>query len=402
MSAVIPNLFKGVAVVIDNGIGNEDAIDQILENIAKSGGHTIQLRNIPDEKFDLEHFSNVAFFVMDWNLYSDDDGNPWPAGVTMPSAVKTDMVTRNIEFLKRLSKNRHAPVFIFTNENPEEVQEEIAKNQELARSEDESHILVKSKADVRDRVYEVLESWASETPSVLTLKTWERNFVKAANDLFIDLHNKTPFWPVIFWQTFDADSVPPAAEIIRLLNRLVESRMNIPALDLKPFEESLKEKQRANHEAYKESVYKVLEGERFLRDDKLDPSIFAPGDLFLLNQDGVESYYMNLRPECDCIRGDDNHELYLLKVREDNARIDPVYGTVTGEKDNEAIVFAMMDGKTFSIKFKDTKAKKLKTLRGHRVGRLLPPFITRVQQRYSNYLQRPGLPRTPVSLCENL
>lgn len=31
----------------------------------------------------------------------------------------------------------------------------------------------------------------------------------------------------------------------------------------------------------------------------------------------------------------------------------------------------------------------------NRVGRLLPPFVTRVQQRYASYLQRPGMPRIP-------
>jgi len=31
----------------------------------------------------------------------------------------------------------------------------------------------------------------------------------------------------------------------------------------------------------------------------------------------------------------------------------------------------------------------------HRIGRLLPPYLTRLQQRYSAYLQRPGLSRIP-------
>lgn len=401
MTIVGPNLFKGVAVVIDNGIDEEESITQILDNIAKSGGHTIKLKEIPGGSFDLEHFSNAAFFVMDWNLLNGDDGKPLPREVTVPQALKKEMVARNIEFLKRLSKSRHAPVFIFTNEDTGEVEELLAAHEDLSRGAEESHILVKSKSDVLDKVYEVLEEWGNARPSVVTLKTWEKTLNKAANELFVDLHNKTPFWPVVFWQTFDADGVPQSSEMMRLLNRLVESRLGTPDLDLSSFGPALKQKQDADEAQYLKSVHMVLEGERFLRDARLEKGAYAPGDLFLLpNEKGPPSYYMNIRPECDCIRGGDDHELYLLKVREVDPVINEEFGAITDELHNEAIVFAMLDGKTFSIKFKDIKVKKLKALRDYRVGRLLAPFVTRVQQRYSTYLQRPGLPRVPPSLIK--
>ena len=34
-------------------------------------------------------------------------------------------------------------------------------------------------------------------------------------------------------------------------------------------------------------------------------------------------------------------------------------------------------------------------IKDNRIGRLLPPYITRVQQKYAHYLQRQGLPRIP-------
>lgn len=47
------------------------------------------------------------------------------------------------------------------------------------------------------------------------------------------------------------------------------------------------------------------------------------------------------------------------------------------------------------FKFRKLYTKKWQELKGIRVGRLLPPLLTRLQQRYSAYLQRPGLSRLP-------
>lgn len=404
MTAIVPHLFKGIAVVIDNGIGKEPAIDQILASIKAGGGHAIGLTERPATDYDLEHFSRVSFFIMDWNLANDDAG-PLEAGVRLPGGLHEVMVADNIAFLKRLSKNRHAPVFIFTNEEPADVEQELSTDVELHKSVQESHILVRRKVDVTDKLYEVLEEWARNTPSVLTLKTWEKNYLRAANDLFIDLQNRTPYWPVLLWQTFGEDGVPPNVEMNRLLNRLVESRSELLDLDLEPFVAAVEEQRKHNEDSYRASMHKVLEGERFLRDERLEDGLYAPGDVFAFPvQDGRKSFYVNVRAECDCLRGSDDLQLYLLQVKRVDdvaSKIDHEFGTFTSEKDGEAIIFAMMDGETYSIKFKDMKIKTLKLMKKEeavRVGRLLPPFITRVQQRYAAYVQRPGMPRIPSAL----
>lgn len=408
MSKVLPNLFKGIAVVIDNGIGKGDTIDQILENIRAGGGHAVELLSLPSEDYDLEHFAKASFFIMDWNLGNSEQGEPLPAGVRLTGMLDAEMIANNIAFLKRLSNNRHAPVFIFTNEAPEVVIDELKTDADLHRSVEESHILVQRKADVIDKVYEVLETWAEKTPSVLTLKTWERAYMRAANELFVDLYNKTPYWPVLLWQTFGADGVPPEVEMGRLLNRLAESRMGPLDLDLAAFTEKVDERRKKSDDSYRQSMYRVLEGERFLREVRLKADLFAPGDVFGFPlEDGRTSFYMNVRPECDCLRGNEDMQLYLLQakvVADAETKIDKVRGNFV-EKDSEAIVYAMVDGVTYSVQFKDLKIKSLKQIKkdkAARVGRLLPPFLTRIQQRYANYVQRPGMPRIPPALYESL
>jgi hypothetical protein len=398
MTAALPNLFKGIALVIDNGIGNEAQIDRILENINEGGGHYITLAGVPDDTCDLEHFAKVAFFIMDWNLIGE-------TGVALPEGLEREMVARNIAFLRRLGKSRHAPVFIFTNNAPADVIAELKDDPELCQSVEDNHILVRSKAEVVDRLYEVLEGeYVAELPSVLTLKMWERAYHKAANQLFIDLHNRTPYWPVIMWETFSSDDVPADFEMARLINRLVEARMEPLGLDLQPFVEKVEQMADGNRAKYLKTMYSVLEGERFLRGDRLTDGIYAPGDVFCFTVNGDQKVYkMNIRAECDCLHGNDT-ELYLLKMQEKKdaeSQIDRHNGKFMAEKDNEAVVHAMFAGTTYAVQFRDLKIKKVTAIQaenGVRVGRLLPPFLTRVQQRYAGYFQRPGLPKVPATM----
>ena len=103
MSQFLPKLFKGIAVVIDNEIGKGDRIDQIISSIREGGGHAIELLALPKSDYDLEHFSRVSFFILDWNLKSVS-GDPGALGeVRMPDTLARSMIHENIDFLKRLS-----------------------------------------------------------------------------------------------------------------------------------------------------------------------------------------------------------------------------------------------------------------------------------------------------------
>ena len=89
--------------------------------------------------------------------------------------------------------------------------------------------------------------------------------------------------------------------------------------------------------------------------------------------------------------------LYLLKGTERSfadLKYDDEYGFIP-EQDNEAIIFPVHQGKALCFKFRRLYVVKGKEVRGKRIGRLLPPYLTRVQERYSAYLQRPGLSRLP-------
>ena len=65
------------------------------------------------------------------------------------------------------------------------------------------------------------------------------------------------------------------------------------------------------------------------------------------------------------------------------------------ERIAECIIFAVCEGRSVRFDFKKLRVEKFKELKQHRVGRVLHPYLTRLQQRYALFLQRQGLPRIP-------
>jgi hypothetical protein len=258
---------------------------------------------------------------------------------------------------------------------------------------------VKSKADVKEAgIFEVLSKWMKDAPSVYVLKKWERAYASAKNELFRDFYAKSVRWPLVLWNTYKEDNVPPSAELGNLIGRNLLSRMTPFDFDLGPFDEAFKALA-ADESNSRDAVIKVLEGERFLPKNRIHGDTLAPGDVFKRGGD----FYVNIRPDCDCIARDGmiqaDVKAYLLKGSKiTNAkvheRLSPKYGTIS-ESDTESVVFGLTGGATVSFQFGTLLVEESGGWMTNRIGRLLPPYLTRLQQRYSAYLQRPGLSRIP-------
>ena len=61
----------------------------------------------------------------------------------------------------------------------------------------------------------------------------------------------------------------------------------------------------------------------------------------------------------------------------------------------ESVAFSVYDRKSLRFDFRRFRVEKFSELRDQRIGRLLHPYLTRIQQRFALYLQRQGLPRIP-------
>jgi hypothetical protein len=401
-------LFHGIAVVIDDEINEPTSeIAAIRAHIEKGGCPVVASETIPD-RAGLEGYRGASFFVVDWNMYGAALAGPSGFPEATPTAeLRKKNAADVIGFLQELKKVRFAPVFLFTQQSIiDDVKHELRKNPDLYDSEGRSHIFVRSKAEVLEKgVFVVLSEYLSQTPSAYVLKCWEREYERAKGELFLDFYGKSVFWPVFLWNTFEEDGLNPSVELGELIGRNLLSRMTPFDFDLRSLSQALKALV-GNEENYRQMLLQVLEGERFVSRDQLHPGSISAGDIFKFHGD----YFINIRPDCDCVARDgtqqDSVDLYLLegsKLTPGQIKYDERHGLIQ-EKDTECIIFPMYGGVCVSFQFKNLHLKPWGEWKQRRIGRLLPPFLTRLQQRYSAYLQRPGLTRVPkqaVRLAEN-
>ncbi len=391
------SLLSGIAVVIDDEIGKQGAkINDLIKQIHDRGMPYLTYTEIPTLDV-LEHFDRISFLLLDWRFESKELAALKAAGGKVPPELLKAEEAAKIEFLKRLQEECFAPVFIFTNEQEDVVAKALVRH-DLYQEGKPNFIFVKQKRDLtgKTRLFRTIERWMKQTPSVYVLKSWEREYQKAKNRLFWDFYGLTPSWPSVLWKTFTDDGANATKEIGTVIMRNLYTRMAPFAFDGSALRSS-------GNATDSVEMRKVLEGERFIKNEGLHEDLISTGDVFKLSGGKI---YLNIRPECDCIanRGNnaaslDDVELYLISgTRLSPAKEEGAYKKDYGhfhELDCQAIVFSMLDGKTYDFRFKKLLTLKWAELKSHRIGRLLPPYITRIQQRYALYLHRQGLSRTP-------
>lgn len=400
-SQELRQLFNGVAVVIDDEVNDPGSeIATIVLQIQEGGGRVITMTDLPAAEYDFSNFSGVSFFVLDWQLQQTlvVDGGEL-AALRHSAAFEQQELRRKIEFLKKIMEHRLAPVFIFTNSDLDNVKEAVGSEEQLYGNAEHSHIMVGAKSDVIEkRVFDVLVDWIHKRPSAYVLKTWEREYEKAKNAMFNDLYTKSVDWPVLLWKTFKDDSLPASDEMGRLITRIIFSRMTPFHIDLDQFLANERPRDKAQEDEYRKKLLAVLEAERFVRSDGLHTDSIAPGDVFKMPKG---KYMINIRPDCDCIDRDADGELELYLLRGSSltaAQVAQMLDEDRGllrEGEAQVAVFSMYEGKTIVFNMKELVKEKWEKLKDKRIGRLLPPYLTRLQQRYASYLQRPGLSRIP-------
>ena len=396
------DLFCGVAVVIDDEVNDSSAnINKIVAQIESAKIPVLKYTSLPEDGI-VDHFQNLSFLLLDWKLIKNNvSTEEIEEGVTIPDGLQEYDATENLKFIENLNQNCFCPVFLFTNEDTSSIETKL-KEKDLVVDGRPSNLFVQSKSDLQDEktLFNKVSEWLKETPSIYVLKEWEKEYQSCKTKLFYDLHSINPSWPTTMWKNFEADGANKSLEMGELISRNLHSRMT-------PFEFKNDILDKESNVPSREELRKVLEGERFLKSASLHEDYIGTGDLFKEeypdNGETKVRYYLNIRVQCDLLRSSnaDKVELYCLKGRivdETNINGEGGLSVVEGqfvEKINNSVIPFLDDGRIIEFLFRDIKLQKWKDLKEKRVGRLLPPYINRIQQRYSLYMQRQGLPRIP-------
>lgn len=381
------DLFAGIGVMIDDALspeksGSGDQIWKIKSSFEEANTPLLTFTELPDDK--IVHFNSISFLLLDWDLIGLEIGIDLP-----PKAIED-----NIEFLKSLRNNYFGPIFIFSNEDPSSIISKLTE-EGLYKEGKSNYIFVKRKSEVDDssKLFEAIENWIKTTPSIYVLKEWELTLKKAKNNLFWDFYEISSDWPEILQKSFENDGVNKHYELNSLIYKNLLARTFYVSFDdeiLKVDDESIT----------KEDLRKILECERFLTKD-LPDNTPATGDIFKITGQSYK-YLINVRPDCDILRKGEDVMLYCLKgkvlkeskINIENSGVVFKHGSFIEKVNNTYIAF-IDNGKIVEFKFEDTLQLSWAELKAKRIGRLLPPYISRVQQKYTFYLQRQALPAIP-------
>lgn len=374
----IKELFSGIGVVIDEKIKEEtrtpNGIQKIIASLKENHIPLLEYQELPDEL--IKQFHSISFLILDWNLSGTD---------IIPEATIND----NIAFLKELRNVCYVPVFIFSDENIHDI-EVALETHNINIAKDPIFIKKKNEVDTADKLFAEITDWLKKTPPAYLLKEWEKVNREAKTEMIWSLTDAHPAWPQILKENIDNDGGDKDYDLLNLLQNNLSYRINLIKLD----DDILS--QETIGKITKEDLRNILECERFISKDKLPDYPFA-GDVYLKEN----TYYINIRPDCDIIR--EQKDLYLLKgvfidesninKQESDENIPFVNGEFIEKKNCSYVAF--IQGKIMKISYRKLCIDKWNNIKTCRIGRLLPPYISKIQQQYAAYLQRQGLPSIP-------
>lgn len=375
----IISLFKGVGVIIDENINNTNSNDDILKIYKYFNRKQIPVltyTSIPEDEV-IQNFRNANFIVLDWNLHNQ---NP----------ITDTAIDENIHFIEIVNSVCFVPIFIFTNEEPRQI--ELALQDRGLFDEDKSNnIFVKSKSEIRSGriLFSEIAKWVRKTPSIYVMKQWEMNTHNATSKLFHDLNGISSDWTSILMDTYLEDVGAENAEIGNLLFNNLTSTCAPLILD-----RSIVRKTKKG--ITKQELRQLLERGKYIKSDYLLPYP-ALGDIY---KDG-KKYFFNFRPDCDLVRHD-NPEIYLVRgkalrendLKKRNSRYRFIKGAFLEPVDSSIVPF-IDDGKIIVFEFKKIQCAFWKDFESKRIGRILSPYSIRLKSQLMAFLQRQALPSIP-------
>ncbi len=269
---------------------------------SSSGCHkrVLTFEAIPSNEM-VSHFQNLSFVLLDWRLIKNDISSAeFYEGIAVPSTLLSYGAQENIDFIKMLKEFCFCPIFIFTNEDKDEIIDKL-ESEGLYTKNKPNHILVKSKGDLKGKtkLFSEIEKWLKSNPSICVLKEWEREYQKSKNKLFSDFQELSSVWPKIMWDTFEEDGVNKSFELGELISRNLHTRMT-------PFdfsEEILNKQGQKKRKIEMSELRRVLEGARFLKITSLHDDAISTGDIFKepYSDSGITKYryFLNISVGAD-------------------------------------------------------------------------------------------------------
>lgn len=391
----IEELFSGIGVVIDDKVFAKD--EQKRDHIITIVNQLENTYHFPLVKYSalpsnecLAMMGNVSFLLLDWEFDTREEilGDSG-LDVSIGNRLKVANEKRVIEIIKEITQKSIVPIFIFSNQDGSVIKKTLEKAKlDISKSQ----VYIESKAELVGEgvLLSKIEKWVDNHSGVYVAKAWDNAFSRAKNQFFVEMCNNTSHWPKAIYDSAIDDNADPGEEVTQSVSQNIISRMH-------PIYISQEQINKDVETPDKDEVLGIMKGQFFL-EKKCDTSIV--GDFYKYKKD---EFYINIRPTCDCVNRDANSGLvYLLKCDKlSNGQIKTYEGHLIETQDC-AMVGPLYNGKFYRINFKELFVVQESECRDKKVGRVLPPIITHIAERYGLYIQRQALPRLPREILPEI
>lgn len=401
---------NGIAVFIDDEIDDETSnAYKLKQQIDDKKIPVLTRLDLPDDVDTFaNHIHDASFVIVDWK-FSNLGEEITTAGGRVPEAVKEKDEEAIINFIRQLLTNTYCPIFIFSNEETSDIKRSLI-SAGITNIEQHPRIFIAAKTDLLDgKLFDEINRWFTKNPIVYTLKTWDTVAKKAKKQIFTDLENKHISWPLVLWKSFKSDGGVPSIELSQILSALFSNTV----IHSCNFDEQYLNTDNAMPPD-QQDIRKVLEGTRFVSLDIATKP--APGDLFgATDSKGNWTYYVNIRAQCStlreakpclyCVSGKEvtNERLSTNEISFKNGEllskkhfiyVPFVHGNRILEFDCRKFLILRYKPSTATVETVANSPVNCQII-ASRIGRILPPYITNIQQTLSSFIVREGVPAIP-------
>lgn len=399
MGALFEQLCRGPVIVIDDGIGQEGLINQLIEQLVAANLPILPYTSVALARRHLSRINSANFVVLDW-LFTNRNGAP--SEVQIGAEIETSSEDDVISFIKEIREVCLAPIFLLSAHDIKTIKEKLKSSG--IETGDNRCVFVEDKTALcrnKGALISKIEEWIKGSPHVYLTKWWINEWLSKNAKILWELYATFPDWPRRFYHSFIEDGAEPLSELRDTLTQLVSSAVDITTIQ----EDNLKQAPGDTTEENLDALKRLYERLVYARND-IDSDL-RPGDVFAKKMNGKKIYYLNIRPECDTTkRGNDDPILYLLrgtkkKPSEIKDRYDPKRGIIDHQ---DEIILLQLDGNSL-VRFekKELQLLRLSELANYgKVCRIVPPFITHIRQSFLSYLGRFGVPRYSKDIVDSL
>lgn len=405
------NPLVGPVAFIDDELGDEASeAFKLLEEIRATGRPVVTSKGVPPELDAwIAHWQNLAFAVVDWDLTPNAAGSRGSMGSSGGATLSEFHRKELFAFLTKLMKHVYCPIFIVSAENTDDIQRQISENPEFLLSSGglDGRITVLPKSAVLDHLDTKVSELISASPSLTALTAWAREHDAAKNRMFIELNSSVPDWPIYVWNAAEGE-VDPAYELAAVISTNLLSRHNLVPFDVDVMTGPL-------GGLSGEGRRRVSQGRTWISNDKLSERMVLPGDIFKLpeSDDNEKSddnkIWINISPACRTvgreIRTDADGtivrapiQLHLLCGRQLKPPKSEGELKDMAKAVNSIVIHTLLGDSPFKFDFSVACMMSWEEIREKRIARLLPPFVTRLQQMHAAYIQSEGLPKVTIDL----